>query len=144
MEVKKERKKVAIILVFLLALFITECSPKREIIREDEDNVLRTRVEEYWSCRIKGEWTRCYLYESPEYRAKAKVEAYVVQNARSVTKWEGYEITDLWTSDEEGHVKLNVNYRYLIPKIQGVWGGTIAERWEKKDGQWYRISEDVR
>lgn len=146
MEVKKERKKVAIILLFLLALCVTECSPKKEIIKEDEDAVLRTRVQEYWSYRVKGEWERCYQYESPEYREEIKIYAYVVQNARFPMKWEGYEITDLWTYDGEGHVKLTVKYQYLLPRIQGrgIFGRTTAERWEKKDGQWYRISEEVR
>jgi hypothetical protein len=146
MEVKKVRKKIVIILLFLLALCITECSPKRQIIIEEEEGVLKRRVQEYWSYRIKGEWERCYLYESPEYREGTKIQAYVTQNARMPIKWEGYEITDLWTYDGEGHVKLDVKYRYLIPKIQekGVFGRTTGEKWEKKDGQWYRISEEVR
>jgi hypothetical protein len=145
MEVKKVRKKIAIILLFLLALCITECSPKRQIIKEEDEGVLRRRVQEYWSCRIKGEWERCYLYESPDYREKVKIQTYVIQNARSLTKWEGYEIMDLWTSGEEGHVKLDVKYRYLIPQIRGkgLFARTTAERWEKKDGQWYRLSEEV-
>jgi len=146
MEVKKVRKKIATILLFLLALCIIQCSPKRQIIKEEEEGVLKRRVQEYWSCRIKGEWERCYLYESPNYREETKIQAYVNQNARFPMKWEGYEIMDLWTYDGEGHVKLLVKYRYLIPKIQGkgVFGRTTGERWEKKDGEWYRISEEVR
>ena len=145
MEVKKVRKEIVIILLFLLALCITQCSPKRQIIKEDEETVLRRRVQEYWSYRIKGEWDKCYSYESPDYKEKIKIQAYVNQNARFPLKWEGYDILELWASGEEGHIKLDVKYRYLIPKIQekGVFGRITGERWEKKDGQWYRLSEEV-
>ncbi len=108
--------------------------------------VLRRRVQEYWNCRVKGEWNNAYLYESPDFRSKTTIEAYIIQMARFPMKWEGFDILELWTSGGEGHVKLNVKYRFLIPRIQekGAFGRTAGETWGKKDGQWYRISEEVR
>jgi hypothetical protein len=137
----KVRKKIVIILLFLLALCITQCSTKRQIIKEDEETVLRRRVQEYWSYKIKGEWDKCYQYESPDYREKVNIVKYISQNSRSVVKWEGFEIEDIWTSGDEGNVKLNRKYRYIIPEPQkATFERAEEEKWVKKDGHWYHLS----
>ena len=144
MEVKKVRKKIVIILLFLLALCITQCSPKRQIIKEDEETVLRRRVQEYWSCKIKGEWDKCYPYESPDYRERVNIVRYISQNSRGLVKWEGFEIEDLWTSGDEGNVTVNVKYRYIIPQTQkATFEKAAEEKWVKKDGHWYRLSSTI-
>ena len=141
MEVKKVRKKIVIILLFLLALCITQCSTKRQIIKEDEETVLRRRVQEYWSYKIKGEWDKCYSYESPDYREKVSIVRYINQNSGSLVKWEGFEIEDIWTSGDEGNVKLNRKYRYIIPQTKkAAFERAAEEKWVKKDGHWYRLS----
>lgn len=141
MEVKKVRKKIVIILLFFLALCITQCSTKRQIIKEDEETVLRRRVQEYWSYKIKGEWEKSYLYESPEFRERVSIAAYINQNRRSIVKWEGFDILEIWTSGEEGHVKVDRKYRYIIPQTQkGAFEKVAEETWIKKDGQWYCLS----
>ena len=142
MEVKKVRKKIVIILLFLLALCITQCSPKRQIVKEEEEVVLKRRVQEYWSYKIKGEWDKCYPYELPDYREKVNLQRYINENGRSPVKWEGFDIMGIWTSGEEGYAKLNTGYRYLIPKVQkkGVFQRVVEEKWIKKDGNWHRIS----
>ena len=144
MEVKKVRKEIVIILLFLLALCITQCSPKRQIIKEEEETVLRRRVQEYWSYKIKREWDKCYQYESPDYREKVNIVRYINQNSRSPVKWEGFEIEDIWTSGDEGNVKLNRKYRYIIPEIKKAAFERVAEeKWVKKDGHWYRLSPTI-
>ena len=141
MEVKKVRKKIVIILLFFLALCITQCSPKSQIIKEDEETVLRRRVQEYWSYKIKGEWEKSYLYESPEFRERVSILAYINQNRRSIVKWEGFDVLEIWTSGEEGHVKVDRKYRYIIPQTpKGAFEKVAEERWIKKDGQWYCLS----
>jgi hypothetical protein len=141
MEVKKVRKKIVIFLLFLVALCITQCSPKRQIVKEDEETVLRRRVQEYWSYKIKGEWEKSYLYESPEFREKVSKVAYINQNRRSIVKWEGFDVLEIWISGEEGHVKVDIKYRYIIPQTQkGAFEKVAEETWIKKDGQWYCIS----
>jgi hypothetical protein len=144
MEVKKVRKKIVIILLFLLALCITECSPNKQIIKEEEEGVLKRRVQEYWSYRIKGEWVKCYQYELPDYREKVDIGKYVSQSSRFIVKWEGFEILDLWTSKDEGNVKVNIKYRYLIPEPKRLTFERVAEeKWVKKDGHWYRLSSTI-
>ena len=141
MEVKKVRKKIVIFLLFLVALCITQCSPKRQIVKEDEETVLRRRAQEYWSYKIKGEWEKSYLYESPEFREKVSKAAYINQNRRSIVKWEGFDVLEIWISGEEGHVKVDRKYRYIIPQTQkGAFEKVAEETWIKKDGQWYCLS----
>jgi len=138
---QKGKEEIVIILLFLLALCITECSPKRQIVREDEETVLRRRVQEYWSYKIKGEWEKSYLYESPEFRERVSSAAYINQNRRSIVRWEGFDILEIWISGKEGHVKVDRKYRYITPQTQkGAFEKVVEERWIKKDGQWYCLS----
>jgi len=144
MEVKKVRKKIVIILLLLfLALSVTQCSTRKQIIKEDDEVVLRRRVHEYWSYNIKGEWDKSYLYESPDFKEKVNLVAYVNQNSRFPMKWEGCDILEVWTSGEEGFVTLNTKYRYIIPQTdKAAFEKTVKEKWIKikKDNQWYRVS----
>jgi hypothetical protein len=141
MEVKKVRKKIVIFLLFLLALCITQCSPKSQIVKEDEETVLRRRVQEYWSYKIKGEWEKSYLYESPEFRERVSTAAYINRNKQSIVKWEGFDVLEIWISGEEGHVKVDRKYRYIIPQTpKGAFEKVVEETWIKKEGQWYCLS----
>jgi hypothetical protein len=137
---KKQKNIIAVILVLLLSLAITQCTPKTQIVKEEEETVLRRRAEEYWSYKIKGEWDRCYEYVSPDYREKISVLGYINQNSRFPMKWEGFDILEVWTSGEEGYVKMNVKYRYIIPQTKKAAFERVAEeKWIKKEGHWYHL-----
>jgi hypothetical protein len=141
MEVKKARKIIVMVSFFLLALCVTHCAPNKQITKVDEEAALRKRVQEYWSYRIKGEWDKGYFYESPEYKEKMTILAYVNQNSRLPLKWERYDILEMWTSGDEGYVKMNIKYRFIIPQTDKAAFERIAEeKWIKKDNQWYRLS----
>ncbi len=141
MGVRRVKDSILAVLVSLVALSIIQCTAKPQIVKENDETVLRRRVQEYWSYRIKGEWDKSYLYESPEYREKVNIVRYTNQFGRSAVKWEGFEILEIWVSGEEGHVKVNTKYRYLIPQTpRGAFARAVEEQWIKKEGQWYRLS----
>ena len=142
MEVKKLKKKIlTLILVFSIASGIIQCTPKSQILKEDDEANLRTRAREYWDYRIKSQWDKSYLYESPDYREKTSVVRYINQNGRSIIKYEGFDILEVWTTGNEGHVKVNTKYRYLIPQSKkAAFERVIEEEWIKNNGQWYRLS----
>jgi hypothetical protein len=121
---------------------VIQCSTKPQIIKEEEEVVLRRRVQEYWSFRVKGEWDKSYTYESPDYRENVNLVRYINQNGRFLIKWVGFNILEIWASGEEGYAKLNIEYQYLIPQARGkgVSRRTVEEKWIKKDGNWYHIS----
>jgi len=141
MEVTKIRKKIFIILLLLLILSITQCVTKRQIVKEDDEAALRRRVSEYWSNNIKGEWEKCYQYETPDFKEKVNLVAYVNQNSRFPMKWEECDILEVWKSGEEGFVTLKTKYRYIIPQTnKAAFEKVVKEKWIKKDNQWYRVS----
>ncbi len=142
MEVKKGKKYIIAILVLLFASIITQCASNPRIVREADDTILKRRVQEYWDSRIKGEWDKSYLFELPEYREKVSIVKYIGQNARSVVKWEGFNIKEFWTSGDEGYVRLDLKYRYTIPKMQqkGSFERVVEEKWIKQANQWYHHS----
>jgi hypothetical protein len=145
MEVKKVREKIILILLLLLVLCITQCSTQKQIIKEDDTAILRRRAQEYWSYKIRGEWDKSYLYESPEYRKEVNITTYIGQNSRIPVKWEGFNNLEIWTSGDEGYMKLNLKYRYLISETtKASFERLIEEKWIKsKDGGWYRLSSTL-
>jgi len=141
MGVRRVKYSILTVLVLLVVLSIIQCTAKTQVIKEDDETALRRKVQEYWNYRIKGEWAKSYLYESPEFREAMRVEVYINQNQRSIMKWEGFDILEVWTSRAEGRVKLNTKYRYLIPRTtKAAFERVVEEQWVKKDGQWYRLS----
>ena len=141
MEVKKAREKIVITLLILFALSITQCATQKQITKEDDEAALKRKVQEYWSYKIKGEWDKCYMYETPNYREKVNLVGYINQWGRFPMKWEGFDILEVWTSGEEGYVKLNTRYRYLLPQVKkAAFEKLVEEKWIKKDNQWYRYS----
>lgn len=141
MEIKKTKSSIAIVLTFLIAMCVIQCTPKKQIIKEDDEAVLKRRVQEYWNYRIRGEWEKSYQYESPDYKEKLNILGYINQNSRLPLKWERYDILEMWTSGDEGYVKMNVKYRFIIPQTnKAAFEQVTEEKWIKKDNQWYRLS----
>lgn len=141
MEIRK-KNNIIVILILLIASGITQCAPKTQIIKEDDGAILRRRVQEYWGYKIKGEWDKSYLYESPEFREKVNLVKYINQYGRSMIRREGFDILEVWTSGEEGYVKLKTQHRYMIPQVQkkAAFESAEEEMWVKKENQWYRRS----
>jgi hypothetical protein len=141
MEIKKKKSSIAIVLSFLIAVCALQCTPKTQVIKEDEEAALKRRVQEYWNYRIRGEWEKSYQYESPDYKEKLNILGYINQNSRLPLKWERYDIVEMWTSGDEGYVKMNVKYRFIIPQTnKAAFEQVTEEKWIKKDNQWYRLS----
>ena len=112
------RSIILLLTCWVAAVIVSSCATPAKPPKMTDEDMLRRRVEEYWSYRIKGEWDKCYQYELPVYREKNSMVRYINQNGRSILRWEGYDVLELWTSGEEGYVKLNEKYRYLIPKTK--------------------------
>ena len=141
MEERKKKSSIRIVLGLLIAIFVIQCVPNNKIIKQDDEAVLKGRAQEYWTYKIKGEWDKSYIYESPHYREKVNLVGYIKQWGRFPMKWEGADILEVWTSGEEGYVKLKTRYRYIIPQTKNAaFQRVVEEKWTKKDNQWYRIA----
>jgi hypothetical protein len=135
------RWSMTLICWMLVAVFLS-CTPTIKPQKMTDEEALRTRVQEFWGHRIKGEWDKCYLYELPDYREKVNLQRYINQNRRFILRWVGFSVMEIWTSGEEGYVKLSTEFRYLVPEAakKGVSQRTAEEKWIKKDGYWYHLS----
>jgi hypothetical protein len=140
LKIKTISSILAVILVMGVGLSIIQCTPKPHVVKVDEETALRKRVQDYWDLRLTGKWDKSYLYESPEYREHLSIVSYINQNGRSPVKWEQVDILEVWTSGNEGHVKMNTKYRYLIPQTRkAAFDKVVEEQWVKIEGQWYRL-----
>ena len=138
MGVVRFKKNIILVLILLIVSSTIHCSPKGQVVKESDEAVLKRRVQEYWTYRIKGQLDKSYLYEAPEYKEKMDLVRYITLYGRGTVRWEGFEIMELWASGEEGYVRLNAKARYQIPKFQEyVFDRVIEEKWIKKEGQWY-------
>jgi len=141
MVAERLRSVIFVVLAVMLAPLLIQCSPKTQIIKESDETVLRRRVEEYWGYKIKGEWSKSYLYESSDFRKGMTIEGYITQYGRSVVKWERFDILEVWASGEEGHAKVNATYRFIIPQTRkAVVSRVVQEQWMKNEGQWFHAS----
>ena len=140
MGVRGLRGIVWIGLLVVVVLCSVQCTSRKQVVKEDDEAVLRKRVQEYWNYRMKGEWDKTYVYETPEYREKATLASYTNENRRSPMRIEGFDITELWVSGDEGNVTLKVRYRWSVPNFQKApFEKENRERWVKKDRQWYHL-----
>jgi len=133
-----------ILTCFISAVTVLCCTAAIKPPKMTDEEVLRRRVEEYWSYKIKGQWDKAYVYESPDYQRRVALVAYVMRNGRSIVKWEGFNIVEALTSGEEGYAKVDRKYRYLIPESKrAAFNRVVEEKWVKKDGEWYRLSSPM-
>jgi hypothetical protein len=143
----KIRKKILVIFILMLfsAIGLIQCATKTHLVREAEEEILKTRVREYWAHRIKGEWDKSYLFESPEYREKVSLLNYINQHGRSLVKWVDFEITEIAVKNGEGKVKVSGKYMYLIPQVKKAEFQRLTEElWGKVETQWFRLSQPLK
>ncbi len=141
LKLKAASKVLIALLLAFVAFSIIHCTAKPQVVKVDEEAALRTRAQEYWDYRLTGKWDKSYLYESPEYRENFSIVSYINQNGRSPVKWEGIDIVEVWTSGNEGRVKMNTKYRYRIPQTKkAAFDKVLEEEWVKVEGQWYRVA----
>jgi hypothetical protein len=95
---------------------------------EDQENRVKTRVHEYWGYKIKRDFEKSYLYESPEYRKEVKLVDYLKSFGPGV-EWLGAEVDRV------------VRYRWTMvsagPK-EGITS-TSTEKWKDVNGTWYHL-----
>ncbi len=138
MKISRKKNIILVILILVAALGITQCGPRPQIIKEDDGAILRQRVQEYWSYKVKGQLDKTYPYESPDYRSGVSLVGYITKYGRLPMRYEGFEVVDLWTSGDEGHVKVNALCRYFLKEKTPVFQRQMEETWVKAEGQWYR------
>jgi hypothetical protein len=107
---------------------------------EDQENRVKTRVHEYWGYKIKRDFEKSYLYESPEYRKEVKLVDYLKSFGPGV-EWLGAEVDRVEVAGDQATVLVKVRYRWTMvsagPK-EGITS-TTKEKWRNVNSIWYHV-----
>lgn len=143
MGVKKSSSQKSFFIIFLSFVFLISwvcCSPKKEIIKKDEKEVLRDRINKYWEFIIKGTIDEAYKYEIPRYREKVPLIGYL--NKFKLVRYMEADVLELEVNGNEGKALMRVKYRVLLKHISNIDNiRTVNEKWIKIEDVWYHVPE---
>jgi len=130
-----------IIINFLVIfLFLTHCASKTNLIREDEREVLRNRIKEYWLYQINGNVEKAYQCEVPVFREKVSIIEYL--NRFKLIKYLESDVLEVDINGDEADSTVRLTYRMLLKKIERKsWSKIEKERWIREKNIWYHIPE---
>ena len=130
-----------IIINFLVIfLFLTHCASKTNLIREDEREVLRNRIKEYWLYQINGNVEKAYQCEVPVFREKVSIIGYL--NRFKLIKYLESDVLEVDINGDEADSTVRLTYRMLLKKIERKsWSKIEKERWIREKNIWYHIPE---
>lgn len=136
----------------------TRANPETAVTKGVEDREsqiktrIKTRVHEYWGYKIKRDFEKTYLYESPEYRKEVKLVDYLKAFGPGV-EWLGAEVDKLEVAGDQATVWVKVNYKWTMIPVKNTLTSTSKEKWKrmkntwfhekKKKGQWKQKKTDL-
>ena len=98
---------------------------------------LKKRAAAYWHYRVKGDQKAAYQYETPKFRKKVKLQAYLDSMGKDV-KWLSAHVERVSVKDNTGDVAVKI--RYVILNVYCPKKGLrrdIQDSWELVNGVWY-------
>ncbi len=128
-------------IVFFCLIILSGCATKNAVKKVTGEDILRTRVTEFWEHRIKLELDKCYSYEYPLLRKKTNIVDYIKSFNTGFAVWKGYIIKDIKFIDEENaDVNMDIKSSVKIPGTkQFEQDSDVTERWIKLEGTWYHV-----
>jgi hypothetical protein len=94
---------------------------------------LESRVNAYWQFRIQGEVEKAFTFEAPGSKEKA---AYMKEILTAPIVYTEKTIISITEDGNEAEVKLQM--KYLLGGLAQPVTSSMAEKWVKIRGQWYR------
>lgn len=124
----------------LIFSVLASCATKEMVVKEDEREVLRRRIEEYWKLNIDGFSEKAYLYLVPAYREKNSVLQYAARFR--LVKYREAEVMEIEVRGDEANSLVNVTYTLFLKRVSNKELKRIEkERWARIDGIWYHVPE---
>jgi hypothetical protein len=105
----------------------------------DVDPELEQRVVAYWALRMSDDYAEAYAYESPEFRKKHKLTAYVAELSGGILQ--EAEVLRLTADGDRAKADMKVSYDLsdsLLP-TPGRRTRAFADHWQRIEGQWYHL-----
>lgn len=133
-----------ILCLFVILISLTYCAAKPKVIsQEDEKEILRNRIKEYWQYRVdvnKVNVEKAYQCEVPAFREKVSILEYV--NQFKLVKYLEADISTIEIEKEKAKASINLTYRVPFPAISKKNLSKVEEeRWVKIQKVWYHIPQ---
>lgn len=105
---------------------------------QDQQELLTQRVNEYWGLKIKRDFEKSYLYESPEYRKNVPLSKYLTSIGPGI-EWLSVKVEKVLVEKDLATVHVKIAYRWSMVPVKSKEGftGTTSEEWRMVDGIWY-------
>ena len=115
--------------------------------RVDDEQALRSRVQEYWHMRCKGQVSDLYRYEYPLFKKEITQSEYE-KYYKLIVQYENATVGQISIdpSGDAADVKINVVAGIKPPGSRKVFKHPveITERWVKgPDGVWYHVPKKI-
>jgi hypothetical protein len=130
---------------FLFILIsLTYCAARQEVsIRQDENEILRKRINEYWQYHINANPAnieKAYQLELPEFRERVSVLEYAQRY--KLIKYMEAEVLEIDVKEKEGKGKVKLSYMMFLKNMpKPTWTKIEDEEWIKRGEIWYHIPE---
>lgn len=130
-----------IISFLIIIIFLSYCATKPKVItRENEREILRDRIQEYWQYQIGGMVDKAYQCEIPRYREKVPMLGYL--NRYKLVQYLEADVLEIGVKGNEGNAIVKLKYRVLLKHISKTdIIKTTKENWAKIENFWYHIPE---
>lgn len=128
-------------LAFTLSFsFLFSCAARETVVKKDEREVLRGRIEEYWKLKVDGFSEKAYLYLVPSYREKHSILQYAAQFR--MVRYREAEVMEIDIKGDDAFSLVNVTYTVFLKRLANKELKRIEhERWARVDGLWYHVPE---
>jgi hypothetical protein len=125
----------------VILILLTHCATKPDVIpKEDEREILRNRIKEYWQYRINGNVDRAYQCEIPAYREKFSLLEYVDQF--KFIRYLEADISEINIEGEKGKALVSVTHMMNLKYLQKKRFKKLEEeRWVKIQKIWFHIPQ---
>jgi glucan-binding YG repeat protein len=128
--------------VALCATVLLLLSSSFAAAQETAESSLMERANLLWKALVAEDWATEYQFLSPEEAATITKDTFVsLRKEKWLLRYLSATVGKAFSSNNIGWVEVTLNFRLKnYPEIQPKQR-TIWDLWQRKDGQWYRVSE---
>jgi len=126
--------------VLAILVLLTHCASKPAVKPEDERELLRRRVSDYWQYQKEGKVDKSYQLEVPAYREKVPLLQYL--NQFKYLRYLEADVLEVTTEGGKGKALVKTTHTMNLRFVrQKKFTETKEERWVEIDKMWYRIPQ---
>ena len=132
-------KTIGVLAAFVL---LTHCASTKPAVKpEDERELLKRRVSEYWQYQIEGKVDMTYQMEAPEFRERVPLIQYL--NRYRYMRYVGADVLEVSVEGKRGKASVKtVRTMNLVHLRQKKFTETKEERWVEIEKKWYHIPQE--